>query len=218
MEVSEAVNSRQSIRAFTDQEVSDELIQRLLEKSARAASGGNLQPWKIFIINNETMINFLKFQEDWTDPETPAYDIYPENLTEPYKTSRYEVGAEMYSILDIDRDNKEGRFKQMLENFKFFGAPSAFFCFVDRQMGRPQWSDLGMFLQNFMLLAKEAGLDTCPQEAWAIKQESVTAFVKAPDELMLFCGMAIGYKDDEAKINKLRTQRRPFEDWATFVK
>lgn len=218
MEVSEAVNSRQSIRAFTDQEVSDELIQRLLEKSARAASGGNLQPWKIFIINNETMINFLKFQEDWTDPETPAYDIYPENLSEPYKTSRYEVGAEMYSILDIDRDDKEGRFKQMLENFKFFGAPSAFFCFVDRQMGRPQWSDLGMFLQNFMLLAKEVGLDTCPQEAWAIKQESVTAFVKAPDELMLFCGMAIGYKDDEAKINKLRTERRPFEDWATFVK
>lgn len=218
MEVSEAVNSRQSIRAFTDQEVSDELIQRLLEKSARAASGGNLQPWKIFVINNETMINFLKFQEDWTDPETPAYDIYPENLSEPYKTSRYEVGAEMYSILDIDRDDKEGRFKQMLENFKFFGAPSAFFCFVDRQMGRPQWSDLGMFLQNFMLLAKEVGLDTCPQEAWAIKQESVTAFVKAPDELMLFCAMAIGYKDDEAKINKLRTERRPFEDWATFVK
>ena len=218
MEVSEAINSRQSIRAFTDQEVSDELIQRLLEKSSRAASGGNLQPWKIFIINNEMMIKFLKFQEDWTDPETPAYDIYPENLTEPYKTSRYEVGAEMYSILDIDRDDKEGRFKQMLENFKFFGAPSAFFCFVDRQMGRPQWSDLGMFLQNFMLLAKEVGLDTCPQEAWAIKQESVTAFVKAPDELMLFCGMAIGYKDDEAKINKLRTERRPFQDWATFVK
>ena len=218
MEVSEAINSRQSIRAFTDQEVSDELIQRLLEKSSRAASGGNLQPWKIFIINNEMMIKFLKFQEDWTDPETPAYDIYPENLTEPYKTSRYEVGAEMYSILDIDRDDKEGRFKQMLENFKFFGAPSAFFCFVDRQMGKPQWSDLGMFLQNFMLLAKEAGLDTCPQEAWAIKQESVTAFVKASDELMLFCGMAIGYKDDEAKINKLRTERRPFQDWATFVK
>ena len=218
MEVSEAINSRQSIRAFTDQEVSDELIQRLLEKSSRAASGGNLQPWKIFIINNEMMIKFLKFQEDWTDPETPAYDIYPENLSEPYKTSRYEVGAEMYSILDIDRDDKEGRFKQMLENFKFFGAPSAFFCFVDRQMGRPQWSDLGMFLQNFMLLAKEAGLDTCPQEAWAIKQESVTAFVKAPDELMLFCGMAIGYRDDEAKINRLRTERRPFEDWATFVK
>ena len=217
MNVSEAVYSRQSIRAFTDQEVPDSLIKELLEKSARAASGGNLQPWKIFIINNSIMSKFLKFQKEWTDPETPAYDIYPEKLTEPYKTSRYEVGAQMYSILGIGRDDKEGRFKQMLENFKFFGAPSAFFCFVDRQMGRPQWSDLGMFLQTFMLLAREAGLDTCPQEAWAIKQESVTSFVKAPDELMLFCGMAIGYRDKSAKINELRTERRPFEDWATFV-
>ena len=217
MDVTQAVKARQSTRAFTDQEVSNALIQELLEKSSRAASGGNLQPWKIFILNNETMTNFLKFQEDWADPETPAYDIYPENLLEPYKTSRYEGGMEMYSILGIERDDKEGRFQQMLENFKFFGAPSAFFCFVDRQMGKPQWSDLGMFLQTFMLLAKEAGLDTCAQEAWAIKQESVTAFVEAPDELMLFCGMAIGHKDDDAKVNKFRTQRRPFKDWATFV-
>lgn len=218
MDVSEAVYSRQSTRAFTDQKVSDELIKELLEKSARAASGGNLQPWQIYIINNNTMSDFLEFQEAWTEPETPAYAIYPENLSEPYKTSRYEVGAEMYSILGIERDDKEGRFKQMLENFKFFGAPAAFFCFVDRQMGMPQWSDLGMFLQTFMLLAREVELDTCAQEAWAIKQESVTAFLDIPDELMLFCGMSIGYKDKTAKINQLRTERRPIEDWATFVK
>ena len=85
----------------------------------------------------------------------------------------------MYSILEIGRDDKEGRFKQMLKKLEFFGAPAAFFCFTDRQMGRPQWSDLGMFLQTFMLLARESGLDTCPQEAWAMKQESVTAFVEA---------------------------------------
>ena len=103
------------------------------------------------------------------------------------------------------------------KNYEFFGAPAAFFCFVDRQMGRPQWSDLGMFLQTFMLLAREAGLDTCPQEAWAMKQESVTAFVEAPDELMLFCGMAIGYQDESEKVNELRTTRRPVEDWAVFL-
>ena len=80
-----------------------------------------------------------------------------------------------------------------------------------------QWSDLGMFLQTFMLLAREVGLDTCPQEAWAMKQESVTAFVEAPEELMLFCGMAIGYQDVSEKVNELRTTRRPIEDWATFI-
>ena len=180
MDVSEAVNSRKSIRAFLDKSVDDTLIQELLEKSSRAASGGNLQPWQIYVINGNTMNSFHQFQSEWTEPETPA--------------------------------------KQVLKNYTFFGAPAAFFCFVDRQMGRPQWSDLGMFLQTFMLLAREAGLDTCPQEAWAMKQESVTAFVEAPDELMLFCGMAIGYQDESEKVNELRTSRRPIEDWTVFLK
>ena len=217
MDVSEAVDSRKSIRAFLETPVDDLLIKELLEKSSRAASGGNLQPWKIYVINGETMKSFHKFQSEWTEPETPAYAIYPENLKEPYKTSRYEVADDMYSLLGIAREDKEERFKQVLKNYEFFGAPSAFFCFVDRQMGRPQWSDLGMFLQTFMLLAREVGLDTCPQEAWAMKQESVTAFVEAPDELMLFCGMAIGYQDVSEKVNELRTTRRPIEDWATFI-
>lgn len=217
MDVSEAVDSRKSIRAFLETPVDDLLIKELLEKSSRAASGGNLQPWKIYVINGETMNSFHKFQSEWTEPETPAYAIYPENLKEPYKTSRYEVADDMYSLLGITREDKEERFKQVLKNYEFFGAPSAFFCFVDRQMGRPQWSDLGMFLQTFMLLAREVGLDTCPQEAWAMKQESVTAFVEAPEELMLFCGMAIGYQDVSEKVNELRTTRRPIEDWATFI-
>ena len=217
MDVSEAVDSRKSIRAFLDKAVDDSLIKELLEKTSRSASGGNLQPWQIYVINGDTMNSFHKFQSEWTEPETPAYAIYPENLKEPYKTSRYEVADDMYSLLGIAREDKEERFKQVLKNYEFFGAPAAFFCFVDRQMGRPQWSDLGMFLQTFMLLAREVGLDTCPQEAWAMKQESVTAFVEAPEELMLFCGMAIGYQDVSEKVNELRTTRRPIEDWATFI-
>ena len=217
MDVTEVVDSRKSIWAFLDKAVDDSLIKELLEKSSRAASGGNLQPWKIYVINGKTMNSFHKFQSEWTEPETPAYAIYPENLKEPYKTSRYEVADDMYSLLGIEREDKEARFKQVLKNYEFFGAPAAFFCFVDRQMGRPQWSDLGMFLQTFMLLAREAGLDTCPQEAWAMKQESVTAFVEAPDELMLFCGMAIGYQDESEKVNELRTSRRPIEDWTVFL-
>ena len=217
MDVTEAVDSRKSIRAFLDKAVDDSLIKELLEKASRAASGGNLQPWKIYVINGKTMNSFHKFQSEWTETETPAYAIYPENLKEPYKTSRYEVADDMYSLLGIEREDKEARFKQVLKNYEFFGAPAAFFCFVDRQMGRPQWSDLGMFLQTFMLLAREAGLDTCPQEAWAMKQESVTTFVEAPDELMLFCGMAIGYQDESEKVNELRTSRRPIEDWTVFL-
>ncbi len=195
MKVSDALSQRKSVRAFLDTPVDNKLIQALLEKSARAASGGNLQPWRIFVINNDTMKVFLKHLSEWTEPETPAYDIYPKDLTEPYKSARLKVAIDMYG----------------------FGAPAGFFCYVDRQMGPPQWSDLGMFLQSFMLLAKEEGLDTCPQEAWSARPDSVSSFVGAGEELMLFCGMAIGYIDDTAPVNNLVTEREPFDVWAKFI-
>jgi nitroreductase len=217
MNVTDAVLSRSSIRSFLNNPVSDELLRDLLEKSSRAASGGNLQPWKIFVINNSAMKNFLEFQKNWTDPETPAYDIYPSKLKEPYRTSRYELGEQMYELLGIGREDKDARIAQVMENFKFFGSPCAFFCFVDRQMGPPQWSDLGMFLQTFMLLAKEAGLDTCAQEAWSMKHDSVSKYVKADESDILFCGMSIGYRDDSAQVNSLRSKRRPLKDWAKFL-
>ena len=217
MNVSDAVIARKSVRAFLPQSVSNSLIQDLLQKSSRSPSGGNLQPWKIFVINQKSMTNFLEFQSNWDLPESPIYDIYPPKLKEPYRTSRYELGEQMYSLLGIERDDKEGRINQVMKNFTFFNAPAALFCFVDRQMGPPQWSDLGMFLQTFMLLAKEAGLDTCAQEAWSMKHESVSSFVNASEDEMLFCGISIGYQDHDAPINQLVSTRRPIEDWAIFL-
>jgi nitroreductase len=217
MNISEAVLSRSSIREFKDSPVSSSLIKDLLEKSSHSPSGGNLQPWNIFVLNEKSMSRFLEFQSTWNKPETPAYEIYPQNLKEPYRTSRYQLGEEMYSLLNISREDKEARINQVMKNFSFFGAPAALFCFIDKTMGPPQWSDLGMFLQTFMLLAKEAGLDTCAQEAWSIKQESVQKFVGADSDLLLFCGMAIGYKSDNSIINDLRSTRRPINEWAKFL-
>jgi nitroreductase len=123
----------------------------------------------------------------------------------------------MYKILNIPRDDKEGRLNQVMKNFQFFGAPAAIFCFVDKQMGPPQWSDLGMFLQTFMLLAQEAGIDSCAQEAWSIKADSVHSFVRAGKDEMLFCGLALGYKDNKDPINDLQSERRPIDEWASFL-
>ncbi|MGR8920882.1 MAG: nitroreductase [Gammaproteobacteria bacterium] len=217
MNVTEAMLARKSIRNFLDTAVPDETIRELLETAARAPSGGNLQPWQIYVINGATMTRFLDFL-DGREPEAePAYAIYPPNLKEPYRTRRFELAELMYARLGIPREDKPARLAHVARNFRFFDAPAAFFCFVDRVMGPPQWSDLGMFLQSFMLLAQEAGLDTCPQEAWAAWPRAVTEFVGAPDELMLFCGMAIGHANPEASVNALESPRAPFEEWGRFV-
>ncbi len=216
MDVSTAVFRRKSVRAFLAEPVSDGTIAELLTKAARSPSGGNVQPWRIFVVNGEAMKRFLTHIAA-REIESSAYEIYPPGLKEPYRTSRFELGEDMYSVIGIPRDDKAARFEQMMKNFEFFGAPAAMFCFIDRVMGPPQWSDLGMFLQTFMLLAQEAGVDTCPQEAWASWEKAVSEFVGAPDELRLFCGVAIGHEDTSNPINRLQSKREPLEAFATFV-
>jgi nitroreductase len=216
MTVTEAVNRRKSIRAFRPDPVDDDTIARLLVTASRAPSGGNVQPWRIYVVNGEAMARFRQFLVD-RPIEPPAYDIYPKGLTEPYRTSRFKIGEDMYATIGIGRDDKPGRLAQFAKNLDFFGAPAAIFCFIDEQMGPPQWSDLGMFLQTFMLLAQEAGLDTCPQEAWAVYGNAVKEFVGAPDELGIFCGVAIGNADWDAPINNLLTEREPLDVFATFL-
>jgi nitroreductase len=216
MNVTDAVNARKSIRAFRPDAVDDATIAQLLTTASRSPSGGNVQPWRIFVVNGDSMSRFREFLEDHP-PGPPVYDIYPSPLIEPYRSSRFKIGEDMYETLGIGREDKAGRLAQFAKNLDFFGAPAAIFCFIDRTMGPPQWSDLGMFLQTFMLLAQEAGLDTCPQEAWAVHEQAVSEFVGAGDELRIFCGVALGHADADAPINSLVTAREPLDVFATFV-
>ena len=221
MSVSEAVAVRKSVRAFLPAPVEPALIADVLTRATRAPSGGNLQPWRLYVLHGESMTRFravieTRMQEN-PGGETPDYAVYPANLKEPYRTRRFEVGEAMYELLGIPRAEKFSRLAWLQNNDRFFGAPAAAFCFTDRSMGPPQWSDLGMMLQSAMLLFQEAGLATCAQEAWSRWPRTVAEFVGAPEELMLFCGLAIGYPDPAAPVNTLVTARAPKSEVITFV-
>lgn len=216
MSVTEAVNRRKTIRKFTDSPVPDDALRALLEGAARAPSGGNVQPWRIYVVNGDSMARF-RSHIDGMKPGKPEYEVYPPNLWDPYRTNRFELGELMYATMGIPREDKEARYAHLGRNFDFFGAPASIFCFIDRKMGAAQWSDLGMFLQTFMLLAQEAGYDTCPQEAWAPWADTVHSFVDAPEEEMLFCGVAIGTADWDAPVNSLDSPRMALDQWARWV-
>jgi nitroreductase len=145
--------------------------------------------------------------------EAPEYDVYPPNLWEPMRTRRWVCGEDLYASIGIGRDDRPGRLRQLAKNGDFFGAPAGLFFCLDRNVGPPQWSDVGMFMQTFMLLAVEQGLATCPQEYWARYPKTVARFVDLPEDHMLFSGMALGYPDESQPINQWRTRRDPLEVW-----
>ena len=147
--------------------------------------------------------------------ETPGYDIYPREMGDHHRARTFAVGEQLYGHLGIPREDKAARLRWFSRNFQFFGAPAAYFCTVDRRMGPPQWADCGMYLQNLMLLAVEAGLATCPQECWAMYPETVERFLGTPAERMLFCGVAIGHEDAADPANRMRTARADAGEWLT---
>ena len=217
MNVSEAIAYRRSVRGFLDTPVDVALVEDIVGRSARAATGGNLQPWHIDLVHGQSMDRLKALMRErmaqGPSDETPEYDIYPRELPSPYKERRYEVGEMLYGAIGIPREDKIGRMTWFARNFQFFGAPVGLFLTLDRRMGPPQWGDAGMMLQNIMLLLCEAGLDSCPQECWAIYPQTIRSFLGTPANHILWTGMAIGHKDGSDPANALTPSRADSKEW-----
>jgi nitroreductase len=212
MDVAEAVRRRMSVRAFKPDPVPGDLVRALLEAAALAPSGGNLQPWRVYALAGAPLAEF-KALVAASPMEAPEYEVYPPNLWDPLRTRRYVCGEDLYASIGIGRDDRPGRFRQLAKNTEFFGAPVGLFFCLDRKVGPPQWSDVGMYMQTFMLLAVEQGVATCAQEFWARYPKTVAKFIGLPDDHMLFSGMALGYADESQPINQWRTRRDPLDVW-----
>jgi nitroreductase len=220
MNVTDAILSRRSVRAFLDKPVPRKLLETMLETASRAPTGGNLQPWHVYVAGGEVRDTLVRRVAEQL-PLNPLgkhaeYHVYPPKLQDPYRKRRFKLGEDMYAAIGVGREDREGRLRQYARNWEFFGAPIGLFFTLDRDMQQGQWADVGMFMQSFMLLAREAGLDTCAQESWASWHELVREELGIPDEQILFCGMALGYADLEHPINNFTTDREPLDGFATF--
>lgn len=219
MNVSEAVASRMSCRAFLDQPVPGETVQAILDAARRTPSGGNLQSWVVYGLAGEPLAEFKSIvrAQVMANPlgdGSHEYDIYPPGLGEPYRTRRFKAGEDLYATIGIPREDKLARLLQLARNYDFFGAPVGLFFYLDRSLGPPQWSDVGMYMQTVMLLAREHGLHTCAQEIWSRVPGTVAMFLDVPANLLLFSGMALGYADASHPINALRTDRAPLAEFS----
>ncbi len=221
MNVVDAIKGRISTRAFLEQPVGEADLRAILDIARWAPSGGNCQPWHVYGLSGASMVRFrVEVKEaNAGNPrgDQPEFPIYPPEIKEPYRARRFACGEGLYKSIGIPREDRPGRLQQFAKNLDFFGAPAAFFFALDRQMGPGQWAHLGMLMQSIALTAEERGLATCMQEAWVQRHTLVRRFFGIPDHLQIYCGMAVGYADREAPINRWRTERAPVDEIATFL-
>lgn len=221
--VDAAITSRRSIRAFLDKPVERDDIARILDVAARAPSGTNTQPWKVYVLTGAARARLSNaILAVNADPEqarghTEEYAYYPREWTSPYIDRRRKVGWDLYSLLGLGRDNKAGMAAQHARNYAFFDAPVGLIFTIDRIMAQGSWLDYGMFLQNIMVAARARGLDTCPQAAFTHYHRIISAELDLPSNEMVVCGMALGWADPARVENTLVTEREPSHGFARFM-
>lgn len=218
--VTEAVLGRRSVRTFKSDPVEPTVLAKVLETALWAPSGGNLQPWRLRVVTGASLkaVTEAVTAKAMAEPagEVHEYEIYPRPLSSPYRDRRAAVGEQLYASIGVDRSDKEGRAAQFLANYRAFGAPCVIFAYVRRDHGAPQWSDMGMLLQTIMLLLREQGLDSCAQESWSRYAATINAIIPADEDEMLFAGLAVGYRDENAAINTFVPGRASLDEIVSF--
>jgi nitroreductase len=220
VDVYEAVSSRRAVRDFDDMSVPGAVLRRVLEAASAAPSSGNLQPWHVFVVSGEPLARLKALATeraasgDTGDPR--QYPMYPEPLGDPYLDRFTRAADQRYAFFGVDRDDPQRPRQVAMLNAEAFGAPVVLFCYLDARVGPGQWADAGMYLQTVMLLLRAEGLHSCPQVMWTMFREDVRRTVGADDDMVLLCGLAIGYETREHEAHA-RTERAAIDETVSFV-
>ena len=199
------------------------MIEQILAVAARAPSGVNTQPWKVYVLTGEAKRNLSRrIIAAYDDPAERAahieeYAYYPTEWRSPFIDRRRKVGWDLYGLLGLDRTDKAGMHAQHSRNYDFFGAPVGLMFTIDRIMRQGSWLDFGMFLQSLMVAARAHGLHTCPQAAFTQFHRIIMPAIGAPANEQLVCGMSLGHADPAAVENSLVTEREPVSSFARFI-
>ena len=220
--VDAAITTRRSIRAFLPTPVARADIEQILQVSARAPSGTNTQPWKVYVLTGAAKAALSDaILAVHADPAAAAlhseeYAYYPRHWVAPFIDRRRKVGWDLYSLLGLARENKAGMAAQFGRNYGFFDAPVGFIFTIDRVLEQGSWLDYGMFLENIMVAARGRGLDTCPQAAFTPYHRIIAEQLGLPENEKVVCGMALGFADMGKIENALVTEREPLSGFVQF--
>lgn len=216
MDISQAVQSRRSIRAFTDTPVPLETLSRVLDQARWAPSGCNFQPWEATVLTGQPLhaLQEVLLASDFDDPQ--EYDYVAPERVDRYLARRQELGSAMYGALGIAREDRQARAAEIRINCQSFGAPVLLLAHFPKLMKEAQWADVGMWLQTVMLLLRGEGLDSCAQGYIGYYRRTIQQHLNLPQDHVVAFGLAIGQRDERAPVNTFERKRVPLAEQVSF--
>lgn len=199
---------RFSCRAFTTQPVESDTLRRLFTVAQRTASWCNSQAWQVHLVSGDDNAALAKRLVDdvATFPESPDLPG-PERYEDLYLDRRRACGFALYEAVGIERDDREGRASQAMQNFRFFGAPHTAVITSPEALGIYGVMDCGAYVANLLNAAEALGVNAIAQAAPARYAATIRDHLDIPEDRNIVCTVSFGYADPDHPANRFRTER-----------
>ncbi len=204
----EILRDRRSTRAFLPTQVPRARIEQVLRMAEQTPSWCNTQPWQLVITTGAATERFRQALYDHAASHPPEPDFpFPERYEGEFRDRRRDAGWALYRAVGVERGDRSGSARQMMENFRFFGAPHVAVLTTDADLGAYGAVDCGLFLQSLLLAAQSHGIATVPQAALASHAGFIRQYFDLAPNRLIVVGISFGYADPAHPANSFRTSR-----------
>ena len=215
MELRKAILQRKSIRGFLDKPVPRDILEEVLKLAQRAVSAVNSQPWLVHVITGESLQKVAEDNAARMRRGEPT-DTSDAPLSGVYRQRQVTLGKQLFSVMDIQREDMEKRAAWVERGYRFFDAPVMVIVCMEKSLDDCYRFDLGCFAQNFSVAAMEYGLSTCVAYQPVRYESSLREQLGLPEDQIPVCGIAVGYADPDYPANTVVTERDPLENFVCW--
>ena len=210
MDVLSAIQERSSTRGFLGKPVKREVLERLLSLAVKAPSAINLQPWEFVVVSGEerkrlSRLLVKRMRERNISCGPGAREPLPEIFIERQRGLLDRMIPNLPEGIPFQEFINEG-------SCNFYGAPTAVIVTIDRVFSSARLTDTGIVVGYLVLAAHAMGLGTCPIGIITAFGDDIKELLNLPDKKEVVIGVAVGYKDPDAKINQAKSDRAPLDD------
>jgi nitroreductase len=224
MEIIEAIRNRRSIRSYKSDPVPRKVLEEILDTCRWTTSASNTQPWEFAILGGKKMEELKarlveKIKMSWDSSTLTFADINPDvprpeaGWPEPYLHRVLELRGRIdsYQFPAGTEQLDERRAGYMLHGGRLYDAPNAIILYTESSMCPMALFDTGAIAQAICLAALNYGLGTCIMGMVVTWPDILRELLDIPDSALIVMGIAIGYPDNEARVNNFVRTREPLD-------
>jgi nitroreductase len=209
-EILSLIMSRHCKRAYLPTPVPREILEAVLQAAAHAPSTRNSQLWQVAVLMGrslETLATKLCAAFDQGVPPKLDYVSRPSHPDPELERRARMAAVGLREIKGIAEDDAQARRTHQRQDYLFHGAPVELIFHLPAGSPPGTFLEMGFFIQNVMLGLIGCGLASCPQGSVAGYPDLIREHLGLGPERLIVCGLAVGYVDESAPVNRFVPER-----------